>query len=820
MAISSSAIRAGRAFVEIFADDTKAQAVLKRFQGRMESFATSINQLGRSLLLPGLAAGLGLKAAFQTFGDFEQTMAKVKARLDATDTGFENLKEQAIDLGKSTQFSANEAAAAMVKFAEAGFDSQKIMAAMKATSDLAASGLISMEDAAAVVVSTFNTFNLQAGQIGHAIDVIAKAATESASDVQELAQAFVYSSAVASAAGIPLQDLVGVLSLLHDAGIKADIAGTTVRGAILALTDPSKEAAETMQRLGIQVKDARGNMLPFPNIIGQFQRALAGLGTAERLSVIGKIFDARQAAGFVKLVDFGAGRLNQRIRTIYNSQGAAAEIARIQNDTLKGDIKRLTGALQSLGITITSAVIAPLRSIVQGMRIAVIFADEWAKKNPEIAASIVKVGVALAIAGPALIGLSLAMKLTAFAVQPLIAGLKLARFGFGFLASSAMLAWRILNASVLPLLMAALRTVGAVLLSIGHLFVAAFTKGIPALIASTGWATLLGLALLALGGYMLYSSGIIETAIDRAKTLFGQLKEDAVGAWQAIVDAIAAGDVALAMQIPGLWFQLAWARAMGYVRGLWEDAKFFLMTVFVEATSNLSSAFLTAFYSLQAGWVLTTTFMQSTFVSMTAGLRKTWQGLSNWMAGVMLRVMAKFDPSINLDDAMKELEAINQAELAGINRSSQEKQRSIEEDRRQRLQTIQEEAQGSLDENERMRRERNKANEDKRAEAEKSIQDEIDGAKKALEEKRAEAARKRKEAEAKKEGDRLGLGSGGPSVPGLGDLAGAGASVVGTFNAAAARGFGAQKDWGREIATNTAATVAAVKKIKPGTFGP
>ena len=61
------------------------------------------------------------------------------------------------------------------------------------------------------------------------------------------------------------------------------MAGTTLRGALLSLTDPSKEAADELQRLGVRVADAQGNTRPLADIIEDLSRTLENMGTAQRL---------------------------------------------------------------------------------------------------------------------------------------------------------------------------------------------------------------------------------------------------------------------------------------------------------------------------------------------------------------------------------------------------------------------------------------------------------------------------------------------------------------------------------------------------------
>ena len=72
--------------------------------------------------------GIGI-AAVKAGSDFEAQMSRVKAISGATGTEFEKLKDQAIQLGADTSFSASQAAEGMENLAAAGFTTNEIMEA-------------------------------------------------------------------------------------------------------------------------------------------------------------------------------------------------------------------------------------------------------------------------------------------------------------------------------------------------------------------------------------------------------------------------------------------------------------------------------------------------------------------------------------------------------------------------------------------------------------------------------------------------------------------------------------------------------------------
>jgi len=126
---STQGIRAGRAFVELFADDSKLVRGLRRAEKRLKAFGDRIRNLG--LKIAGLGAAmlapmLGAAKAFGSMGDQVAKMAKrtgfgVEAlseltfvasqtgtSLEAMETGFRRMQRSIYDAGRglSTQTDA------------------------------------------------------------------------------------------------------------------------------------------------------------------------------------------------------------------------------------------------------------------------------------------------------------------------------------------------------------------------------------------------------------------------------------------------------------------------------------------------------------------------------------------------------------------------------------------------------------------------------------------------------------------------------------------------------------------------------------------
>lgn len=299
----------------------------------------------------GVAAIGGIAvAAGKTGADFEAQMSRVKAISGATGQEFEALSKQAVQLGADTAYSATEAAQGMENLASAGFSTKEIMAAMPGMLDLAASSGEDLANSADIAASTLRGFGLAADQAGHVADVLAKNAADTNAAVADTGAAMKYIAPVAKNVGWSLEEVTAAIGEMADAGIKGEQAGTTLRGALTNLMNPSKQQAEAMKAIGFSAYDANGKMKSLSEIIKELGEKTAGLTNEQRDNVVATIMGTNSLSGMQVLLKDGSANLDKLTASLKNSDGSAKEMAKTMQDNLKGAVEQLGGAAESAGI--------------------------------------------------------------------------------------------------------------------------------------------------------------------------------------------------------------------------------------------------------------------------------------------------------------------------------------------------------------------------------------------------------------------------------------------------------------------------------------
>lgn len=361
----------GTAVVQRFGTSVEKQAkrstlAVNRISAGFLRFRGIVNRLPRSIFnlrnaIIGLGAAAVIRNVVQSFAEFESQMNRVRALTGATGEDFQRLTDQARELGRTTVFTASEAADAMGFLAQAGFETEEIFKALPGTLELAAAAQVDLAQSADIVTNVLTGLQLPIEDLARANDVLVTTMTSTNTNLIQLGEAFKFVGPVVTSAGINFEEAAAALGLLGNAGIQGTLAGTSLRGAIVRLLIPSKEAAATIKRLGLNVKDTQGDLVPLNQIIDQL--AESGAKTAD----IFQIFGQRAGPGVATLVAQGGQALRDLTKELRESGGAAAEIARIQLEGLRGALKLMTSAVTDAKIEIGGALAPTIRNVAEAI---------------------------------------------------------------------------------------------------------------------------------------------------------------------------------------------------------------------------------------------------------------------------------------------------------------------------------------------------------------------------------------------------------------------------------------------------------------------
>jgi len=312
-------------------------------------------------------------AAIKTGKEFENSMSQVAATMGidkATKDGLKNyqtLETAAKEMGESTAFTASEAAEGLNYLALAGYSADQAATALPYTLKLAGAGAMDLADASDMVTDAMSALNLEANNknLSTFSDQLAKSASTTNTNVKQLGEAILTVGGTAANLKGGTAELNTALGILANNGIKGAEGGTHLRNMLLSLESPTDAAAKQLEKLGVNVYDAKGNLRSLNDIFSDVQKSTKGMTNQQVDGILATLFNKRDLASARAMMKAAGDDFSKIEKTISDSAGACDQMYKTQLDNLEGDLALFTSALQGLGIEVYENIGGGVREGVQ-----------------------------------------------------------------------------------------------------------------------------------------------------------------------------------------------------------------------------------------------------------------------------------------------------------------------------------------------------------------------------------------------------------------------------------------------------------------------
>lgn len=306
----------------------------------------------------------GIAAASTLVGsNFEAQMSTVGAISGATEAEMKQLNDTAKEMGRTTQFSATESGKAMEYMAMAGWKAQDMVGGIPGIMNLAAASGEDLGTVSDIVTDALTAFGLTAKDSAMFADVLAQASSNSNTNVAMMGETFKYVAPVAGSFGYDIKDTAVAIGLMANSGVKASMAGTSLRRILLNLGDGVELSGRAFGKMEITAKKAGGGMKELHEVIGELRSAFKQMDDDEKAANAKIIGGQTGIAGLIGIVNASEADFNKLTAAIDNSAGAAERMAGIRIDNLQGDVKLLASAAAGAGIKIYEGLSSPFREL-------------------------------------------------------------------------------------------------------------------------------------------------------------------------------------------------------------------------------------------------------------------------------------------------------------------------------------------------------------------------------------------------------------------------------------------------------------------------
>ena len=367
------------------ASSSKEMELAIKIAGKVEaSFTNALGKAGSGVMqlsktitaataAAAAAVGAIAVAAVNVGKEFETAMSQVQATM-LLDTGtaegaaaMATLEEAARECGRTTAFSATEAAEALNYLALAGYNADEAATALPTVLKLAGAGAMDLARASNMVTDSMSALGIETTEanLNTFADQLAQTASKANTSVSQLGEAILTVGGTAKGLAGGTTELNTALGILADNGLKGAEGGTHLRNMILSLQSPTGDASKALQSLGVDVYDAQGNMRGLNDIFKDLQSGMEGMTAAQKDSIISTLFNKTDLTAANAMLSNCTDRWDELSAAIENSAGACEDMYSIQLDNLDGDIKILKSGLSDLGISIYKDLNGPLREMTQ-----------------------------------------------------------------------------------------------------------------------------------------------------------------------------------------------------------------------------------------------------------------------------------------------------------------------------------------------------------------------------------------------------------------------------------------------------------------------
>lgn len=351
-------------FVKIGADISGAQDGIKKVGDEATSLNSKLSNAAKGFGKFAVKAIGWASTAVSAIGgyvtkvgaDFESAMSEVSAISGATGEELDALTQKAKEMGASTKFSASESAEAFKYMAMAGWETSDMLDGISGVMNLAAASGEDLAEVSDIVTDAITAFGLQASDSAHFADVLAAASNSANTNVAMLGGSFKYVAPVAGALGYSIEDVSVALGMMANSGIKAEMAGRSLRVMLSRLASPTEDVEEAFAQLGLSASEALtnadGSMKPLSETIEILRGSMSGLDEATKASVASGIAGTEAMSGFLAIVNSSDEDFEKLTESIANADGTAQRMAETMEDNLEGAITIMKSAVEGFGISL------------------------------------------------------------------------------------------------------------------------------------------------------------------------------------------------------------------------------------------------------------------------------------------------------------------------------------------------------------------------------------------------------------------------------------------------------------------------------------
>jgi len=361
--------------------------------GRLVSSLGPVGGAAAGVAVGGLAAmassvaitGAAALKAGKSYGTFEQAIRGAAAKTGNAVSAFDKFSNAAVQASQASAFTGKEAGEALNFLAASGLNADKAIKALPDTLKLATAGQMGLAEATDVTTSVMATMGTKASEVDQVASTMVNTSNRFKVSVKGMGEGVKNFGATANALGMSVERTSALIGLMAQR-LGARKGSISLRQAMSKLMNPSKQAQEILDRVGVSAKDSEGKMKGLVEIMDELSK------TDISVPELKKVFGSRGFGAADALMDSGGrGKVKDVTQQNQKLQGQHKEQAAFMNRGLQKSIDNLAGSWENLWIVLGEKFAPALKSVIEDTKGFVVNLKELVQQNESLGPNMMEV---------------------------------------------------------------------------------------------------------------------------------------------------------------------------------------------------------------------------------------------------------------------------------------------------------------------------------------------------------------------------------------------------------------------------------------------
>ena len=301
------------------------------------------------------AAAKAISDATTTYKGFETEIKTVQAISQASASEFLDLKQAAMDAGRTTIFTATESASALEYMSLAGWDVQQSIEGLPGIIKMTAATGKELKTTSDLVTDSMSALSIGVDGMESYMDKLIQTNNKANTNAEQLMEALIGSGGAAKTLGVSLDDTITSLGIFANNGTKGTEAGTALNSMFVRLAG-NTQAIKELANLKVDIWDQNGKFIGFEETLERINAALSDMTDEQQSMSLKKLAGTHYYSEMAYLLDSVNAKDGQESvfaalkSQIEGSQGALDKMYETTTDTLEVSEKLFQSAKEDMQI--------------------------------------------------------------------------------------------------------------------------------------------------------------------------------------------------------------------------------------------------------------------------------------------------------------------------------------------------------------------------------------------------------------------------------------------------------------------------------------